>query len=91
MQFSIGCSIEDLRSDVSLGDLKVLNIENPLHPGYLEHGHDDDVAYLSKSFSCSIVLDGPCIDLNLGSPEPAVRSRPASELPGWKVWPNSTS
>lgn len=74
MDFTVGCSIEELRSNASLGALPVVNIENPLYPGYLADGHENDVGYLHNSFPGRLVLDGPYIDLNLGSPEPAIRT-----------------
>lgn len=73
MDLTFGCSIEDLRSKESLRSVEVLNIENPLYPGYLEQDHQDDLDYLKSSFSGRVVLDGPYIDLNLGSPEAAIR------------------
>ena len=73
MNFTFGCSVEDLRAREPLRSVAVINIENPLYPGYLEQDHQDDLDYLESSFSGRIVLDGPYIDLNLGSPESAIR------------------
>ena len=74
MDFTVGCSIEELRSKDSLGSLSVVNIENPLYPGYLAVDRRLDADYLRNSVPGRLILDGPYIDLNLGSPEPAIRS-----------------
>jgi sugar phosphate isomerase/epimerase len=74
MDLTCGCSIDDLRSNDSLRSMTILNVENPLYPGYLEHDHRDDADYLASSFGGRVVLDGPYIDLNLGSPEAAIRT-----------------
>jgi sugar phosphate isomerase/epimerase len=73
MDLTCACSVEELRSSDFLKSMVVVNVENPLYPGYLEHDHQDDVDYLLSSFSGRVVLDGPYIDLNLGSPEAAIR------------------
>ena len=74
MDFTVGCSIETLGSDQFLGNLPILNIENPQYPGYLERDHPDDINQLLTAYGGRIILDGPYIDLNLGSPEAAVRA-----------------
>jgi len=74
MEFTVGCSMDELRSNHALADLPILNIENPLYPGYLAENHPHDIDYLRNSYPGRLILDGPYIDLNLGSPEPAVRS-----------------
>ena len=73
MDFTFGCSVEDLRTKDPLRSVTVINIENPLYPEYLERDHQADLDYLESSFRGRVVLDGPYIDLNLGSPESAIR------------------
>jgi sugar phosphate isomerase/epimerase len=73
VELTFGCSVEDLRSKESFRNAAILNVENPQYPGYLEQDHEDDLDYLKSSFGGRIVLDGPYIDLNLGSPESAIR------------------
>jgi sugar phosphate isomerase/epimerase len=73
MEISLGCSIDELRTTESYQQFSVINIENPLYPGYLEHDYQADLAYLERAVHQRLILDGPYIDLNVGSPEPRAR------------------
>lgn len=73
MDITLGCSIEMLRTQAAYRTYPVINIENPLYPGYLDQDHVPDMQYLQDEISQRIILDGPYIDLNLGSPEPKAR------------------
>lgn len=48
-------------------------MENPLYPGYLEQDYEKDLQYLEREIQQRLIIDGPYIDLDLGSPEPKAR------------------
>jgi len=70
MEVTLGCSVDDLRVHDSYRRHAVINVENPLYPGYLEQDYGADLAYLRGECHQRLILDGPYVDLNLGSPEP---------------------
>jgi sugar phosphate isomerase/epimerase len=80
MDITLGCSLaeyrcrsgDDVRSQESYRRHPVINVENPLYPGYLDQDHSADLEYL-RACGQRLILDGPYIDLNLGSPEPQAR------------------
>ncbi len=52
----------------------LLNVENPLYPNYLESDYAADIEKVKAGAKGRlVVIDGPYIDLNPGSPEKAVR------------------
>jgi sugar phosphate isomerase/epimerase len=73
MEVTLGCSIDTLRTNAAFREYQVINVENPLYPGYLEHNYGEDLQYLSREIRQRLIIDGPYIDLNLGSPEPKAR------------------
>jgi len=73
MEVTLGCSLQDYRACSVYRRYAVINIENLLHPGYLDGNLQDDLEYLRQVCRQRLVLDGPYIDLNLGSPEPKAR------------------
>lgn len=73
MDIALGCSLADLRMHERFQRYSVINIENLLYPGYLEQDYRSDLEYLQKECQQQLILDGPYIDLNLGSPEPKAR------------------
>lgn len=73
MEITIGCSIGDLRANEIYRRFSAINVENPLYPGYLEQDYEADLAYLERDSHQRLILDGPYIDLNMGSPEPKAR------------------
>jgi len=73
MDVTLGCSLDDLRTHEGYRHYSVINVENPLYPGYLEQDYRSDLEYLQRECRQRLILDGPYIDLNLGSPEPKAR------------------
>jgi sugar phosphate isomerase/epimerase len=73
MDITLGCSLDDLRTHAAYRAHAFINVEDPLHPGYLDQDTRADLAYLASEPRQRLVLDGPYIDLNLGSPEPKAR------------------
>jgi len=73
MDITQGCSVADLKANPAYRQAPVVNIDNPLFPGYLDQDVQPDLAYLRAECRQRLVLDGPYIDLNLGSPEPRAR------------------
>lgn len=70
MEIILGCSLADLKASENYRQYTAINVENPLYPGYLDQDYRDDLQYLQQECKQRLVLDGPYIDLNLGSPEP---------------------
>jgi sugar phosphate isomerase/epimerase len=81
MDVTFGCSLNDLRTHEHYRQSAVINVEDPLFPGYLDQDYRDDLEYLQRECHQRLILDGPYIDLNLGSPEPRAR-----KLAQEKVW-----
>jgi sugar phosphate isomerase/epimerase len=73
MEITLGCSLDDLKTHHAYQQYACINIENPLYPGYLDGNTDIDLAYLADIVRQRVILDGPYIDLNPGSPEPRAR------------------
>jgi sugar phosphate isomerase/epimerase len=73
MKVTLGCSISNLRTHAAFRRYGVINVENPLYPGYLEQDYEKDLQYLEREIQQRLIIDGPYIDLNLGSPEPKAR------------------
>ena len=73
MEVTLGCSLQDYRARSAYRQYAAINIENPLHPGYLDGNLQVDLEYLRQVCPQRLVFDGPYIDLNLGSPEPKAR------------------
>lgn len=73
MEITTGCSIGDLRTIEIYQRFSAINVENPLYPGYLEQDYEADVIYLEREIHQRLIVDGPYIDLNMGSPEPKAR------------------
>ena len=73
MEATLGCSLSDLRANTAFRRYQVINVENPLYPGYLESDYEEDLQYLGSEIQQRLIIDGPYIDLNLGSPEPKAR------------------
>jgi sugar phosphate isomerase/epimerase len=73
MEITLGCSLNDLRTHRTYRQYACINVENPLYPGYLDSNTEADLSYLGREVSQRIILDGPYIDLNPGSPEPRAR------------------
>jgi sugar phosphate isomerase/epimerase len=72
MEITLGCSIGDLRTHAAYRSHPLINIEDPLYPGYLDGDTTADLQYL-RGNPQRLIIDGPYIDLNLGSPEPKAR------------------
>jgi sugar phosphate isomerase/epimerase len=73
MEITLGCSLADWRANPDYQRFSAINIENPLYPGYLDGDCTDDLEHLQRECRQRLVIDGPYIDLNPGSPEPAAR------------------
>ncbi len=73
MDITLGCSLADLQSHEAYRQYAAINVENLIYPGYLDQDYRDDLKYLQQECRQSLFLDGPYIDLNLGSPEPRAR------------------
>jgi sugar phosphate isomerase/epimerase len=71
----IGISYEvgDLQSGKAPDDVSLLNIVNPMLPGYLDTDYAEDIRFLRTLEGKSFIVDGPFIDLSPGTPEPAIR------------------
>jgi sugar phosphate isomerase/epimerase len=74
MEITVGCNLQEYRSSTDFHNYDVINLEDLLNPGYLNQDNEEDIDLIRKSvFPRRIILDGPYIDLNMGSPEPACR------------------
>lgn len=73
MKLGVGFDIHHIDQSL-LKDITILNIENPLYPGFLEQVNTTEDENISEyNFEGSIIVDGPYIDLNPATPEPAIR------------------
>lgn len=72
MHIGIGCSLDEI--DQFKDAFEVINIENPLYPNYLENDYERDIVMVREGLvGKHVVVDGPYIDLNPGTPEQRVR------------------
>jgi sugar phosphate isomerase/epimerase len=75
VEITVGCNLPEYRSNLEFQKYDWINLEDLMNPGYLNQDHQEDVAFIRKSISGRrIIMDGPYIDLNMGSPEPACRT-----------------
>jgi len=69
----IGFDINNIADDV-LQEIDIVNIENPLYPNYLSGNYIGDTnRFKAKSIAKKIIVDGPYIDLNPGTPDIEIR------------------
>ncbi|ACL70149.1 sugar phosphate isomerase/epimerase family protein [Halothermothrix orenii] len=73
MEIGIGCSLEELNNNKDFAKFKVINIENPLYPGYLEKATEKDIKSINKMTKYRYIVDGAYIDLNPGTSEPKIK------------------
>jgi len=73
MDVTLGCSLNDLKTNAPYRQYAVINVEDPLFPGYLDCDYRGDLEYLQRECQQRLILDGPYVDLNLASPEPKAR------------------
>lgn len=73
MRLGIGCSIEEFVQSPEYQSLTVINIENPLYPGYLDTYSKIDIERMNRFRNKKFIVDGAYIDLNPGTPEPIIR------------------
>ena len=74
MQITLGCSIQDYLARTDFQAFEWINLENPLYPGYLDGDLQTDIRGVNLTHPAHVLMDGPYIDLNPGSPEPASRA-----------------
>lgn len=73
MNIGIGFDINHVDRSL-IKQINILNIENPLYPGFLNRIDIESKNKIRElGFHGSIIVDGPYIDLNPGTPEPAIR------------------
>jgi len=70
---TLGCSLNDLKTQAVYRQYTVINVEDLLFPGYLDQDYRSDLEYIQRECHQRLILDGPYIDLNLASPEPKAR------------------
>ncbi|OHD07652.1 MAG: hypothetical protein A2086_16095 [Spirochaetes bacterium GWD1_27_9] len=74
MNYGISLDIDFLLNNLWAFDLEIINIENPMYPGYLSDYEKYQKFFkfkdLAKNYKGKFVVDAPYIDLNPGSPEP---------------------
>jgi len=69
----VGCSLEEFKDKNIYKNFSLINIENPLYPGYLEKFNKEDIVLINKLTEYSYIVDGAYIDLNPGTSEPKIR------------------
>jgi hypothetical protein len=84
----ISYDVDDLRNGKAPADVSLLNIVNPMLPGYLDGDYAEDIRFLRTLEGKSFIVDGPFIDLSPGTPEPAIRAvthRKVTEAIGYSL------